>query len=452
MLFLNFKYFRHFNKIYINYKIRDMQFTKSIEAFKKAQEIIPGGVNSPVRAFKSVKLNPIFISKAKGAYITDVDGNQFIDFVSSWGPLIFGHAHDAILAAINEAAQKGTSYGAPTEYETEMAKLIVDMFPSIEKVRMVNSGTEATMSAIRLARGYTKRDCILKFAGNYHGHGDSFLIKAGSGAITLGLPDSPGVTSSTAKDTLIAEYNNLDSVKTLFKEKGKEIAAIIVEPVAGNMGVVVPSNGFLQGLRDIATEYGALLIFDEVITGFRLSKGGAQELYNVMPDITTLGKIIGGGLPVGAYGGKKEIMDMLAPIGPVYQAGTLSGNPLAMAAGITMLKLIRETPDFYTELERKAAMLEKGIRKNMELTGVKGVINRVGSMMTFFFTNEPHITSFDEAMKSDTDKYANYFKMSLESGIYLAPSQYECLFISYAHTDKDIETIIAANLEALKKI
>ncbi|MEI6851525.1 MAG: glutamate-1-semialdehyde 2,1-aminomutase, partial [Bacteroidota bacterium] len=359
-----------------------MQFTKSIEAFKKAQEIIPGGVNSPVRAFKSVKLNPVFISKAKGAYVTDIDGNLYIDFVASWGPLIFGHAHDIILAAINEAAQKGTSYGAPTEYETRMAELIVEMVPSIEKVRMVNSGTEATMSAIRLARGYTKRECIVKFAGNYHGHGDSFLIRAGSGAITLGLPDSPGVTSGIAKDTLIAEYNNLESVKSLFKEKGNEIAAIIVEPVAGNMGVVLPAKGFLQGLREIATKYGALLIFDEVITGFRLAKGGAQEYYNVMPDLTTLGKIIGGGLPVGAYGGRKEIMDMLAPIGPVYQAGTLSGNPLAMAAGIAMLTLIKETPDFYAELERKAAKLEKGIMTNMEQTGVKGLINRVGSMMT----------------------------------------------------------------------
>ncbi len=429
-----------------------MQFTKSIEAFKKAQELIPGGVNSPVRAFKSVKLNPLFISKGKGAHITDIDGNQFIDFVASWGPLIFGHAHDTILAAINEAAQKGTSYGAPTEYETEMAALIVEMVPSIEKVRMVNSGTEATMSAIRLARGYTKRECILKFAGNYHGHGDSFLIKAGSGAITLGLPDSPGVTSSTAKDTLIAEYNNLDSVRALFQEKGGEIAAIIVEPVAGNMGVVPPAKGFLEGLREIATQYGALLIFDEVITGFRLAKGGAQEYYNVMPDLTTLGKIIGGGLPVGAYGGRKEIMDMLAPIGPVYQAGTLSGNPLAMSAGIAMLKLIKNTPDFYTELERKASILEKGILNNMQLAGVKGLINRVGSMMTFFFTKEKQITSFEEAMKSDSDTYARYFKLSLESGIYLAPSQYECLFISYAHSNKDIETIIAANLQALKNL
>jgi len=429
-----------------------MQFTKSIEAFKKAQEIIPGGVNSPVRAFKSVKLNPVFIAKGKGAYITDIDGNQYIDFVSSWGPLIFGHAHDTILAAINEAAIKGTSYGAPNEYETEMAQLIVDMVPSVEKVRMVSSGTEATMSAIRLARGYTQRDCIVKFAGNYHGHGDSFLIKAGSGAITLGLPDSPGVPKSIAKDTLIAEYNNLDSVRALFEQKGNEIAAIIVEAVAGNMGVVLPNKGFLQGLRDICNEYGSVLIFDEVITGFRLAKGGAQEYYNVTPDITTLGKIIGGGLPVGAYGGKKEIMDMLAPIGPVYQAGTLSGNPLAMAAGITMLKLIRDTPDFYSELERKAAKLEAGIRKNMEITGVKGLINRVGSMMTFFFTDEKQITTYVEAMKSDADKYARFFKMSLESGIYLAPSQYECLFISYAHSDKDIDTIIAANLEALKNL
>ena len=435
-----------------NNNVKIMQFTKSIEAFKKAQEIIPGGVNSPVRAFKSVKMNPVFISKAKGAYITDIDGNVYLDFVASWGPLIFGHAHDTILAAINEAAQKGTSFGAPNEYETEMAELIVDMVPSIEKVRMVNSGTEATMSAIRLARGYTKRECIVKFAGNYHGHGDSFLIKAGSGAITLGLPDSPGVTSSTAKDTLTAEYNNLDSVRALFQERGKEIAAVIVEPVAGNMGVVVPSKDFLQGLRDICSQYGALLIFDEVITGFRLAKGGAQEYFNVMPDLTTLGKIIGGGLPVGAYGGRKEIMDMLAPIGPVYQAGTLSGNPLAMAAGIAMLKLIRNTPDFHSELERKAAKLEKGILNNLKEAGVNGLINRVGSMMTLFFTNEKQITSYDEAMKSDADRYAKYFKLSLENGIYLAPSQYECLFISYAHTDKEIEDVIAKNLEALKNL
>lgn len=429
-----------------------MQFVKSIAAFKRAQQSIPGGVNSPVRAFRSVNLNPVFISKAKGSVITDIDGNQFIDFLASWGPLIFGHAHDAILAAINEAAIKGTSYGAPTEYETVMAELIVEMVPSIEKVRMVNSGTEATMSAVRLARGFTKRDGLVKFAGNYHGHGDSFLIHAGSGAITLGLPDSPGVTVGTAHDTFIAEYNNLDSVRALFKEKGNEIAAIIVEPVSGNMGVVPPTKEFLQGLRTITKEYGALLIFDEVITGFRLAKGGAQEYYNVIPDLTTLGKIIGGGLPVGAYGGRKDIMEMLAPGGPVYQAGTLSGNPLAMAAGIAMLTLIKETPDFYSELERKASRLEKGLLNNLLKSGVKGVINRVGSMMTLFFTDETQVTSLDEAMKSDTGKYADYFKMTLESGIYLAPSQFECLFVSYAHTDKDIDTILAANLEALTSL
>ena len=429
-----------------------MEFTKSIEAFKKAQQLIPGGVNSPVRAFRSVHLNPVFIQKGKGSTITDIDGNHYIDFLSSWGPLIFGHAHEAIISAINEAAQRGTSYGAPTEYETRMAELIIEMVPSIEKVRMVNSGTEATMSAIRLARGYTKRDGILKFAGNYHGHGDSFLIHAGSGAITLGLPDSPGVTVGTAKDTFIAEYNNMNSVRAIFREKGNEIAAIIVEPVAGNMGVVLPSKDFLQGLRDISNEYGALLIFDEVITGFRLAKGGAQEYYNIMPDLTTLGKIIGGGLPVGAYGGRKEIMEMMAPAGPIYQAGTLSGNPLAMAAGIAMLELIKETPDFYSSLERKAARLEEGIQKNLHDTGVMAVINRVGSMMTLFFTNENKVTSLEEAMKSDTKKYADYFKLCLESGIYIAPSQFECLFVSYAQSDEEIEKTIEANRKALGEL
>ncbi|MFV0269333.1 MAG: glutamate-1-semialdehyde 2,1-aminomutase [Draconibacterium sp.] len=429
-----------------------MSFTKSIEAFEKAQQVIPGGVNSPVRAFKSVKLNPVFIEKAKGAEIFDIDGNRYIDFVASWGPLIFGHAHDRILAAINEAAQKGTSYGAPTQYETQMAELIVEMFPTVEKVRMVNSGTEATMSAIRLARGYTKREKIVKFIGNYHGHGDSFLIKAGSGAITLGIPDSPGVTKGNAQDTLLAEYNNLDSVKKLFEEENGQIAAVIVEPVSGNMGMVPPNPGFLEGLREICTANGALLIFDEVITGFRLAKGGAQEYYGISPDLTTLGKIIGGGLPVGAYGGKKEIMDMLAPVGPVYQAGTLSGNPLAMAAGITMLTMINETTDFYSELERKAAKLEKGIRQNLEETGTPAVLNRVGSMMTLFFTEEKQVTSFDEAMTCDTEKYAEYFRLSLESGIYLAPSQFECLFVSYAHTDQDIDCIIEANKKALQNL
>ena len=429
-----------------------MQFGKSVSAFDRAQKVIPGGVNSPVRAFKSVGMNPVFVQKAKGTTITDLDGNQYIDCLASWGPILFGHAHEKILTAISEAALKGTSFGAPSEYETEMAERIIKMVPSIEMVRMVSSGTEATMSAIRLARGYTGREAFVKFAGNYHGHGDSFLIKAGSGAMTLGIPNSPGITAGTAKDTLMAEYNNLASVEALFREKGREIAAVILEPVAGNMGVVVPTKEFLQGLRDLTTRYGALLIFDEVITGFRLAKGGAQEYFGILPDLTTLGKIIGGGLPVGAYGGRKEIMEMMAPVGPVYQAGTLSGNPLAMAAGIAMLTMIEETEDLYSEMERKAAKLEKGIRRNLELTGVKGVINRVGSMMTLFFTGSKQVTNLEEAMTADTDQYAKYFKLSLESGIYLAPSQFECLFVSYAHTDAEIDRMIAANLLALRQM
>lgn len=427
-----------------------MQFKQSIAAFERAQKVIPGGVNSPVRAFKSVGMNPVFVKQAKGTIITDLDGNQYIDCLASWGPMLFGHAHERILQAVAEAAAKGTSFGAPSEYETEMAERIISLVPSIESVRMVSSGTEATMSAIRLARGFTGREAFVKFAGNYHGHGDSFLIKAGSGAITLGIPNSPGITAGTAKDTLMADYNNLASVEALFREKGNEIAAVILEPVAGNMGVVIPDKAFLQGLREITTKYGALLIFDEVITGFRLAKGGAQEYFGIMPDITTLGKIIGGGLPVGAYGGRKEIMDMIAPAGPVYQAGTLSGNPLAMAAGIAMLSMIGETADLYSEMERKAAKLEKGIINNLRETGVKGVINRVGSMMTLFFTGAKQVTNLDEAMTSDTSLYSEYFKLSLESGIYLAPSQFECLFVSYAHTDEEIDKIIEANLRALK--
>ena len=429
-----------------------MNFDHSIAAFERARKCIPGGVNSPVRAFKSVGLNPVFVKKAKGTTITDLDGNQYIDCLASWGPMLFGHAHQRILNAIGEAAENGTSFGAPSQYETEMAERIIRMVPSIEMVRMVSSGTEATMSAIRLARGYTGREAFVKFAGNYHGHGDSFLIKAGSGAMTLGIPNSPGITKGTAKDTLMAEYNNLASVAALFMEKGSEIAAVILEPVAGNMGVVVPSKDFLQGLRDLCTQYGALLIFDEVITGFRLAKGGAQEYFGILPDLTTLGKIIGGGLPVGAYGGRKEIMEMMAPVGPVYQAGTLSGNPLAMAAGIAMLTMIEEQPDLYSEMERKAARLEEGIRRNLATTNVPGVINRVGSMMTLFFTDSPQVTNLEEAMTADTQRYASYFKLSLESGIYLAPSQFECLFVSYSHTDEEIDRMIAANLEALKAI
>ncbi len=429
-----------------------MKFNHSIEAFKEARQLIPGGVNSPVRAFKSVQADPVFIKKAKGSKIWDIDGNEYLDFVASWGPLILGHAREEIIEAVKQAAELGTSYGAPTLIETEMAQLITAMVPSVEKVRMVNSGTEATMSALRLARGYTKRDLVVKFAGCYHGHADSFLIKAGSGAITLGLPDSPGVTKASAQDTLIANYNDLESVKKLFEERGDEIAAVILEPVAGNMGVVLPEPEFLKGLRDITRQYGSLLIFDEVITGFRLAPGGAQERFNIEPDITTLGKIIGGGLPVGAYGGKAEIMNQLAPEGPVYQAGTLSGNPLAMAAGIVMLKTLNENPRIYQELERKAARLEAGLRSNLEKAGIPGVINRIGSMQTLFFTEKTQVKSFEEAMTSDTTKYASYFKKSLESGIYLAPSQFECMFVSDAHTDSDIDRVLEASEKALKSL
>lgn len=429
-----------------------MNIAKSKKEFQRACESIPGGVNSPVRAFKSVKGSPIFIKQAKGSRIEDIDGNTYIDFVGSWGPMILGHAPDMIVNALIDAAKRGTSYGAPTILESEMAELICKMVPSIEKVRMVSSGTEATMSAIRLARGFTGRDKIIKFAGCYHGHGDSFLIKAGSGAITLGLPDSPGVTKSIAQDTLIAEYNNLISVEQLFAEHKDCIATVIVEAVAGNMGVVAPSKGFLQGLRDITKKHGALLIFDEVITGFRLAKGGAQEYYNVTPDLTTLGKIIGGGLPVGAYGGRKDIMDMLAPIGPVYQAGTLSGNPLAMTAGLVTLNYLNSTPAFYKKLEQKAEKVEKGFIENLKKTGVKGVVNRVGSMITLFFNDADKLESFDEVMKSDKEKYAKFFHLSLENGISLAPSQFETMFISEAHSEEDLNTLLKANLEALKKL
>jgi len=429
-----------------------MNIENSKIAFKKACEIIPGGVNSPVRAFKSVGGQPILISKGKGSKITDIDGNVYIDFISSWGPLILGHAYQPIVEAIQKAAELGTSYGAPTLQETEMAELIVSMVPSVEMVRMVSSGTEATMSAVRLARGVTGRSKILKFAGCYHGHGDSFLIKAGSGALTLGLPDSPGVPESIAKDTLNANYNDIASVEKLFAEFGQEIAAVIVEPVAANMGVVLPEKEFLEGLRNITEKHGALLIFDEVITGFRLSTGGAQEYYGVMPDITTLGKIIGGGLPVGAYGGKKAIMEQLAPVGPIYQAGTLSGNPLAMAAGLEMLKTLKNNPSIYIELERKSAKLEKGLKENLQKTRTKGVINRVGSLMTLFFTDLEKIESFEDVMKSDQLKYAKYFSLALESGIYLAPSQFEAAFISNAHSDEDIEKTIEASYQAMMEM
>ncbi|MFC2137874.1 glutamate-1-semialdehyde 2,1-aminomutase [Bacteroidota bacterium] len=429
-----------------------MNRQKSIKEFQRAKLSIAGGVNSPARAFKSVKGDPIYIEKAKGSKIYDIDGNEYIDYVASWGPMILGHANDNILNAVNSAAQKGTSYGAPTIIETQMAELITEMVPSIDIVRLVNSGTEATMSALRLARGYTGRDIVIKFEGCYHGHADSFLIKAGSGALTLGEPDSPGVTKGTAKDTLNAQYNDLESVEELFKEKGNEIAAVIVEPVAGNMGVILPKNGFLKGLRDITSKYGTLLIFDEVITGFRIGKGGAQEHYGIIPDLTTLGKTIGGGLPVGAYGGKKEIMDKLAPTGPVYQAGTLSGNPLAMAAGYATIKELNEHPEIYNKLEEKASKLENGLRNNLEKASVNGIINRIGSMMTLFFTDLNEVNSYADAVKSNTEMFAKYFKLVVEKGIYIAPSQFEAGFVSKAHTDDDIEKTIKYNLEALMQL
>ena len=428
-------------------KIRN---SNSIKSFDDAKKLIPGGVNSPARAFKSVECHPIFISKAKGSKIYDIDGNSYIDFVSSWGPMILGHADDDVINTINDVSINGTSYGAPTTVETKMAKKITEMIPSIEKVRMVNSGTEATMSAIRLARGYTKKDFIIKFSGNYHGHGDSFLISAGSGAMTLGKPDSPGVTSNTAKDTLIAEFNNIDSVAYLFNKFKNKISAVIVEPVAGNMGVVLPKNNFLEKLRLITKENNSLLIFDEVMTGFRLSSGGAQKLYNIKPDITTLGKIIGGGLPVGAYGGKKEIMNLLSPNGPVYQAGTLSGNPLAMSAGLCILNKLKNK--IYNSLEKKSSIIYDGLKANINETKTNAVVNRVGSMLTLFFTEKKEINNYNDAKSCNLKLFAKYFKFMLENGIYLPPSQFESLFISDAISYKEIKYFLEINKKALKHI
>lgn len=425
-------------------------YSKSIQAFKEAQQHIPGGVNSPVRSFKSVGCDPVFIQSANGCNVTDIDGNTYIDYVGSWGPMILGHNRKEVADALIQVIPQGTSYGAPTLLETKMAELICEMVPSIESVRMVNSGTEATMSALRLARGYTKRTKIIKFEGCYHGHGDSFLIQAGSGALTLGKPNSPGVTDGTAKDTLLAEFNNIESVHSLFLKYGDDIAGVILEPVTGNMGVVIPQDNFLQNVRELCTNYGALLIFDEVMTGFRLGKAGAQSVYDVTPDITTLGKIIGGGLPVGAYGGKKEIMDQLAPKGPIYQAGTLSGNPLAMTAGYTTLSIINKDADFYTKLEDKAARLEAGIRSNLDALNFPAVFHRIGSMFTLFFTQNKEVNTFKEVCTSDTEMYAKFFKFSLDNGIYLAPSQYEAGFVSIAHTNEDIDKTIAGNYAALE--
>lgn len=427
------------------------RYTNSEKAFTRAQKIIPGGVNSPVRAFGGVGGNPVFFASGKGAYVTDIDGNQYLDFVGSWGPLILGHAFPAIVDAVQKAAALGTSFGAPTEQESELAEMIVSMVPSVEQVRLVNSGTEATMSAVRLARGFTGRDLIIKFEGCYHGHGDSFLIAAGSGALTLGVPNSPGVTPGTAADTLLATYNDLGSVESILQKHSGKVAALIVEPVAGNMGVVPPGDGFLKGLRDLTQKHGVVLIFDEVITGFRLGRGGAQEKYGVMPDMTTMGKTIGGGLPVGAYGGRKDIMSHISPTGPVYQAGTLSGNPLATAAGLATLKAIQSDKDFYAKLEQKAQRLADGLLTGCEKAGVSAVCNQVGSMMTLFFTKEEAVADYATAKKCDTARHARYFHAALDGGVYLAPSQFEAAFVSAAHTDEDIDLAITKHGEALEK-
>ncbi|MBT0811222.1 glutamate-1-semialdehyde 2,1-aminomutase [Litoribacter ruber] len=428
-----------------------MQISRSKDLFAKAQNSIPGGVNSPVRAFRAVGGDPLFINKANGPYLFDEDGNQFIELINSWGPMILGHNHPQIREAILKAVETGTSFGAPTAREIEIAELIVSMVPSVEKVRMVNSGTEATMSAIRLARGFTGRDKFIKFEGNYHGHGDSFLIAAGSGAVTMGQPDSPGVTRGTAKDTLLAPHNDLEAVKKLVEANPNEVAAIILEPVAGNMGCILPKEGFLQGLRDLCDKEGIVLIFDEVMTGFRLAKGGAQEHFGVTPDITTMGKIIGGGMPVGAYGGKKEIMDFVSPAGPVYQAGTLSGNPIAMAAGMAMLTYLNENPSVYSTLEASGNRLLKGFQATQEKLGLNYTMTHLGSMFSLFFTDK-EVYDFETAKTSDTGLFGRYFQAMLHRGIYLPPSQYESWFLSTALTEEHIDQIIDANEESLREV
>lgn len=428
-----------------------MNTVKSQELFSQAQKSIPGGVNSPVRAFKAVGGNPLFIKSAKGAYMYDQDDNRYIDMINSWGPMILGHSFPAIEEAVAEAIKNSLSFGAPTAKEVTIAELIVDMVPSVEKVRMVNSGTEACMSAIRLARGYTNRDKIIKFEGCYHGHGDSFLIAAGSGAVTMGEPNSPGVTKGVALDTLTAPFNDLEAVKTLTDANKDNVAAIIIEPVAGNMGAVLPNKGFLEGLRELCDKEGIVLIFDEVMTGFRLSKGGAQELFGVTPDLTTLGKIIGGGMPVGAYGGKKEMMDFVSPVGPVYQAGTLSGNPVAMSAGLAMLQHLNENPLVYKQIEDNTIKMVAGVQQNIENLGLPYTINHVGSMFSIFFTDQK-VTDFETAKSCDTALFGKYFQAMLQRGVYLAPSQFESLFVCNALSDQDIAHFIQANGEALKEI
>lgn len=428
-----------------------MLTSRSKSLFEKAKQFIPGGVNSPVRAFRAVGGNPIFIKKAKGAFLYDEDGNEYVDLINSWGPMILGHAHPLVEEAIREALSSSPSFGAPTAREVEMAELICSMVPSIEKVRMVNSGTEATMSAVRVARGFTGREKIIKMEGCYHGHGDSFLIAAGSGVMTFGTPDSPGVTRGTAQDTLTAPFNNLQAVADLISQNPNAIAAIILEPVVGNMGCVPPQPGYLKGLRDLCTRHEIILIFDEVMTGFRLSPGGAQELYNIIPDMTTLGKIIGGGLPVGAYGGRKEIMNSVSPAGPIYQAGTLSGNPMAMAAGLAILKELKNNPGIYQDIQNITTSIVNELKVQMARRNLRFTINQVGSMFTLFFT-ESEVIDYDTAKLSDTVMFARYFNEMLHRGIYLAPSQYESLFISHAVSEQIADRILEASSASFDEI
>lgn len=424
-------------------------YEKSKAAFSESIHLMPGGVNSPVRAFKSVNMDPIFMERGKGSKIYDIDGNEYIDYVLSWGPLIHGHANDQVVESLKKATEMGTSFGAPTLSENKLAKLVIERVPSIEIVRMVNSGTEATMSALRLARGYTGRNKILKFEGCYHGHGDSLLIKAGSGVATLGLPDSPGVPEGIAKNTITVPYNDLEAVKYAFEQFGEDIAGVIVEPVAGNMGVVPPQPGFLEGLREITTKYGTLLIFDEVMTGFRVDYHCAQGYFGVTPDITCLGKVIGGGLPVGAYGGRADIMEKIAPAGPIYQAGTLSGNPLAMTAGYETLSQLK--PEDYTEFRKKADRLEEGLTQAAEKYDIPHCINRAGSMIGFFFTNEK-VINYDVAKTSNLEYFATYYREMANEGVFLPPSQFEGIFLSTAHSEEDIEKTIQAAEKAFLKI
>ena len=428
----------------------DRHFTESENLFDRAKRSIPGGVNSPVRAFRAVGRTPLFIEQAAGSNIADADGNTYTDYVGSWGPMILGHAHPVVIDAIKRAAERGTSFGAPTESEIDLAEEVKAAIPSIELIRMVSSGTEATMSAIRLARGYTGRDQIVKFEGCYHGHTDSLLVKAGSGLATFGTPDSAGVPVSVAGDTIVLPYNDTAAVREAFEQQGDQIACIIVEPVAGNMGCVAPRPGFLETLRQVADQHGSLLIFDEVISGFRVAYGGAQEVYGVKADITCLGKVIGGGLPVGAFGGRADVMEKIAPLGPVYQAGTLSGNPLAMAAGLATIRCLREFSP-YAELERRGRKLEEGLRESAAAAGVACTINRVGSVLTAFFNPGP-VTDWSSAKRSDTEAYSRFFGAMLEQGIYLAPSQFECAFLSIEHTDEVIDRTIEAATLALGRL